>query len=679
MKYILSFITLIICSSAYAQTYHPADTNKDWQISYEEFQAYDTAWKYNKDWPEAPNPIPGLYAARAGFLYKTGNCYNVGNADAPLKWDSDRDCDRSVDSIDECPDNPNKMLSGICGCNLEEGICRPYTNSIGMNFVYIKAGKFMMGSPSDELGHQPDEIYHQVTLTNGYYMQTTEVTQGQWKAVMGSNTACNTRCGDNCPVECVSWNDTQNFIDILNDRETGRKYRLPNEAEWEYAARAGSISPFTYGDCLSTDDANYNGNNPWTGCEKGTNREAIIEVGLLRANAWGLYDMHGNVWEWCIDSYAEYPNNSVIDPQNISSESNKVLRGGSWYSNYPNYCRSANRYYINANDHDDYSGFRLVFSADFELDSDKDNILDCFDGCPNDSNKIEPGICGCGNLETDSDKDNTPDCIDGCPNDPNKIEPGKCGCGIIDAERCRFTNTIGMSFVYIEPGTFIMGSPSDEPQRDSGEIQHQVTLTKGYFMQTTEVTQGQWKAIMGNNPSYNSSCGDDCPVERVSWYNAQDFIAKLNNRDTDKSYRLPTEAEWEYAARAGSTKAFAFGDCLSTNDANYDGNYPLTGCSKGTYRNTIIEVGQLRANTWGLYDMHGNVWEWCSDCYSDYPTSSVTDPVGPSSGSRRVFRGGSWDCHARSCRSAARRGSGPGGTDSYVGFRLACPQDSGKR
>jgi formylglycine-generating enzyme required for sulfatase activity len=243
----------------------------------------------------------------------------------------------------------------------------------------------------------------------------------------------------------------------------------------------------------------------------------------------------------------------------------------------------------------------------------------------------------------------------------------------------KFTNTLGMTFVWIEPGTFMMGSPEDEPQRDSDETQHEVALTQGYYMQTTEVTQGQWKAVMGSNPSYFSSCGDDCPVEEVSWNKIQEFITALNAQEKTSQYRLPTEAEWEYAARAGSNKPFAFGDCLSTTDANYNGNYPLSGCPKGDYRGHPIEVGSLKANAWGLYDMNGNVWEWCQDWYGSYPTNSVTDPVGATSGSSRVIRGGGWYSDASYCRSANRYNYSPGSTSYNVGFRLACrlaPQDS---
>ncbi len=235
----------------------------------------------------------------------------------------------------------------------------------------------------------------------------------------------------------------------------------------------------------------------------------------------------------------------------------------------------------------------------------------------------------------------------------------------------RITNSLDMEFVFIRPGTFMMGSPSNEPKRDKDEHQHRVTLTRGYYLQTTEVTQGQWRRVMGSNPSSFKRCGDDCPVEQVSWTVAQTFIQKLNQMEGTDKYRLPTEAEWEYAARAGTKTPFSFGDCLSTDQANYDGNYPMPGCSKGRYRKKPVAVGSFPANAWGLHDMHGNVHEWCQDWKGDYPAGSVTDPEGPSSGVRRVYRGGSWRYNARLCRSAYRSRLTPGSRDDSLGFRLA--------
>lgn len=221
----------------------------------------------------------------------------------------------------------------------------------------------------------------------------------------------------------------------------------------------------------------------------------------------------------------------------------------------------------------------------------------------------------------------------------------------------RFTNSIGMAFVMISAGSFVMGSPSNEEGRESDEDRHRVTITLPFFMQTTEVTQTQWKMIMGDNPSHFK--GDDLPVETVSWNDVQEFIQELNHREGTDKYRLPMEVEWEFASRAGTDTPFSFGACLSTDHADYDGRFPLSGCSEGGYREKTAPVTSFAPNVWGLFDMHGNVWEWCQDRYGKYPSSHVSDPKGSIDGSFRVLRGGSWDVSARSCRSANRGRSFP--------------------
>ena len=227
----------------------------------------------------------------------------------------------------------------------------------------------------------------------------------------------------------------------------------------------------------------------------------------------------------------------------------------------------------------------------------------------------------------------------------------------------KITNSLGMNFVHVPFGNFMMGSPAYEFDRDSDENQHRVTLTKGFYMQTTEVTQGQWKAVMGNNPSDFSNCGDDCPVENVSWNDVQEFIVKLNRKEGGSRYRLPTEAEWECAARAGSTTRFCFGD---DHDRLVEYGWYDTNSGGKTHA-----VALKKPNAWGLYDMHGNVYEWCQDWHGDYPSRSVTDPTGPSSGSDRMDRGGGWGVNARRCRSADRDGYGPSVRYGILGFRLA--------
>ncbi|MBF0397207.1 MAG: formylglycine-generating enzyme family protein [Desulfobacterales bacterium] len=234
----------------------------------------------------------------------------------------------------------------------------------------------------------------------------------------------------------------------------------------------------------------------------------------------------------------------------------------------------------------------------------------------------------------------------------------------------------GMKFVYIHPGSFEMGSPVNELGRDDGdEAQHKVILTKGFYIQTTEVTQKQWREVMGSDPSdlYHKGC-DNCPVERVTWHEVQNFIAKLNNKLNTDKYRLPTEAEWEYVARAGKDTAFANGNITQTGCEKGDPNLDKMGWYCGNANGNTHPVAQKKPNAWGLYDMHGNVWEWCQDCYEKYPTGSVTDPprsVTDPKCSFRVFRGGGWDYGAKNCRSAYRRRSLPEVRDGLLGFRLA--------
>ena len=235
-------------------------------------------------------------------------------------------------------------------------------------------------------------------------------------------------------------------------------------------------------------------------------------------------------------------------------------------------------------------------------------------------------------------------------------------------------NGVKLEMVKIKAGTFMMGSPENELGRLSNdETRHRVTLTKDYWLGKYEVTQAQYEAIMGNNPAYFK--GGKRPVEQVSWNDAKDFCRKLNERYAGKlpagyKFDLPTEAQWEYACRAGTTTALnngtnltsARGACSNLDEVGwYDKNYGS---------NAHKEFGQKRPNNWGLYDMHGNVFEWCRDWYGSY-TGDATDPLGPSSGSIRVFRGGSWSFCARFCRSANRDDWNPGDRASYLGFRLA--------
>ena len=280
----------------------------------------------------------------------------------------------------------------------------------------------------------------------------------------------------------------------------------------------------------------------------------------------------------------------------------------------------------------------------------------------------------------------------------------------LQAEPKTFTNSLGMKFVEIPSGSFMMGggiSASEVASHYGGKEesykdeypQHSVTVSKPFFMQTMEVTVGQWRSFVQDtgykteaetgggarvwtgkewekkegtfwdNPMFNQSGNN--PVTCVSLNDVQAFLKWLNRKEAN-TYRLPTEAEWEYAARAGTKTPFYTGDCLSTEQANYNGNYPGKGCNKGTNREKTTRVGTFSPNPWGLYDMHGNVFEWCQDWYGHYPSGPVTDPTGPSSGAdRRVVRGCSWVSIHKDCRSAKRFRPPPDYRCSHLGFRLA--------
>ncbi|MGA8141155.1 MAG: formylglycine-generating enzyme family protein [Desulfobaccales bacterium] len=229
-------------------------------------------------------------------------------------------------------------------------------------------------------------------------------------------------------------------------------------------------------------------------------------------------------------------------------------------------------------------------------------------------------------------------------------------------------NSLGMSFRYLPAGTFLMGSPEHEPGRNDDEVPHEVTLTPDFYLQTTPVTQGQWQVLMGRNPAFFISCGDDCPVEQISWHECREFIKRLNALG-EGTYRLPTEAEWEYACRAGSPEAFANGE-IATLFCDFDPSLDLMGWYCGNSDRHIHPVAQKHPNAWGIYDMHGNVLEWCQDWYGDYPLSTGPDPLGPKSGSGRVIRGGSWFSSAKTCRSASRFSWSPQSGSHFLGFRL---------
>jgi len=260
--------------------------------------------------------------------------------------------------------------------------------------------------------------------------------------------------------------------------------------------------------------------------------------------------------------------------------------------------------------------------------------------------------------------------------------------------------SVSGNMVFLQGGTFTMGSPADEPERMENEgPQRQVTVS-GFFMGIYEVTQEEYEEVMLINPS--NFKGDNMPVENVNWYEAVEYCNKrsqkedltpaytIDKRQSDPNntnrldpfrwtvildrgadgYRLPTEAEWEYACRAGTTTPFSTGNNITTEQANYDGNFPYNNNPKGTYQKKPMPVGSFAPNAWGLYDMHGNVWEWCWDWYGSYAIGPQTDPLGPASGSSRVMRGGGWSNSAGRVRSDRRSGDYPYSGTVLLGFRV---------
>lgn len=246
---------------------------------------------------------------------------------------------------------------------------------------------------------------------------------------------------------------------------------------------------------------------------------------------------------------------------------------------------------------------------------------------------------------------------------------------------------------WVEAGSFDMGALGGAngqlDRLESEGPQHRVSISKGFWLADTACTQALWQAVTGENPSHfhaNQGGGPEHPVEQVSWDMIQAFLPKLNAMLPDCSFTLPTEAEWEYACRAGTRTPFGIGDTITTAQVNYDGRYPYGKSQKSKWRKQTVPVKALVANDWGLYQMHGNVWEWCHDPWRQYTVDAVLDPgldllsgkqvaeaVG---GASRALRGGSWSDGAQRARSAYRFAGLPAGRDDAVGFRLACRSSS---
>jgi formylglycine-generating enzyme required for sulfatase activity len=466
-----------------------------------------------------------------------------------------------------------------------------------IDMVPISAGTFTMGSPEGEEDRERWEgPQTEVTISHDFWIGKYEVTQWQYLALTGENPSRRS-IGPDLPVVDVSWQEAMAYCEKLTEleRQAGRlpdgySYRLPSEAEWQYACRAGTTTRFSYGD-----DPDYSRLDDYTWHAENSDG-TTHPVGEKLPNPWGLYDMHGNVWEWCMDWFGLYLGGSATDPTGPTKGAGHIHCGGCYL--FPSsFCRSASRW-PGGDSGSSQIGFRVVLAPVKELE------------------------------------------IEMAP---------------------------------ISPGTFTIGSPEDEQDRNSDEgPQTEVTISHEFWIGKYEVTQGLYEAVTGSNPSRFVNAGFDLPVEGVSWAEAVAFCEILTEQERQAGelpagyvYRLPTEAEWEYACRAGTSTRFNWGD-----DPDYSLLEEYAWYRNKVHRETQL-VSQKLPNPWGLYDMHGNVYEWCHDWYSSsYPGGAITDPIGASVGVYRVIRGGSWHSSARECRAADRYGRLPDSQVSNVGFRI---------
>jgi formylglycine-generating enzyme required for sulfatase activity len=447
---------------------------------------------------------------------------------------------------------------------------------------------------------------------------------------------------------------------------TGLQFDLPTEAQWEYACRAGTTTGFNNGtDCISgvRDDnfkegnleaiAWYGGNWNWIGEESGKKREA----GIKQPNNWGLYDMHGQVWEFCLDWYGEYQENDQYDPIGAAKGSRRVTRGGSWHA-WPALCRSANRHFERGKFLG--QGFRLACSWESRIGYQ--------------TNYIVINLLGGEPESVIEFLENIPDDVASNP----------------------LYKTDKLVLKRIKAGTFMMGSPVWEEGRDEDENQRETTISNDYFMGLFQVTQKQWEHITGSNPSTNKF--ETYPVETVSWEEVRGgfwpkpylaeaswqstFCGKLSNM-TGLVFDLPTEARWEYACRAGTTTAYNNGkDCLTkeNSDKCIDPNLEPLAFYAGNWNQALEDndetgrvVGQKEPNNWNLFDMHGMLWEYCRDWYGPYYGVAEVNPIGPPIGIKKICRGGNWNSWPALCRSAKRKKArAPYGGQ---GLRLLCEND----
>jgi len=576
-------------------------------------------------------------------------------------------------------------------------------NSLGMKLVLLPPGEFTMGRTEeqfDELLHlcktDPEMKKnrggmitwsmlmmpaHRVRITKPFYMGSTEVTVGQFRqfieesgykteAEQGLNHGKpykgrrpmstwrkpmawrpNYKQKDEEPVLQLCWNDCAAFCKWLTEKEK-RHYYLPTEAQWEYACRAGTTSPWHFGDGDDFDRLAHQ--YAWWSDGSQGKHDRPRPVGQGKPNAFGLYDMHGNVWEYVADwwhrlYYKESPLNDPTGPavQSEKGDLRRIIRGssfdwGRWGGDSAYRMRITQR----SNQHP-HMGFRVATRINGAkgvpraVDPDEKRR----------AQKRDPGA-------------DAPEVV-------AALKAGVAGHECPKEMTIKLDDKVTMEFVLIRPGSFLMGS--EKGPKDERPV-HRVVISKPFYMAKHEVSQQQWEAVMGVHGRLaqwrkqpNELVGPRKVMTGLSWRDCQGFVGKLKEKSPRYAFSLPTEAQWEYAARAGSTAEFCFGD-----DESKLGQYAWCAANKrwpaedGSFH--YPNVAAKKPNRWGLYDMHGGAWEWCADRYDPdyYLRSPLADPKGPDAGRYRVLRGGSWFRYAKYARSAYRRPFHPEGDGDGV-------------
>lgn len=583
----------------------------------------------------------------------------------------------------------------------EAGNTRTFTitgngKTVTFKMKKVQGGTFQMGRAGSEDVATP---VHSVTITKDYYMGDSEVTNALWYVVMGS-TPSTENTSDDTPVETISYMESQSFLTTLNSMvasqlSSGEQFRFPTEAEWEFAAKGGNKSK----------GYKYSGSNSLgsVGWYKNNSGGTTHQVKTKAENELGLYDMSGNVWEWCFDLYGSYSSSAQTDPTGQSAGSKRVLRGGCCYYNAEFSC-VAFRSYLSQTFGINNVGLRLCLGAPVSAPEPSLSVSPTslsFDAAAS-SETLTVNANGEYTYSTDASwltitqsSDKTTLTVDASENTATSDRTAtitfslgsltqtisvtqEAAQNISDDERTFTVTGHGKTFTFkmkkVQGGTFQMGRAGAD---DVATPVHSVTLTNDYYMGETEVTQALWYAVLGYSPTSPTSGGDDWsstyglgdnyPAYYISYMDCMSFLAFLNSNlssqlGVGEQFRFPTEAEWEFAAKGGPKSC---GYIYSGSNTADDVAWFVVNSDKKNH-----PVKTKASNELGLYDMSGNVGEWCYDWFGSYSSSAQSDPTGSTSGSGRVYRGGAMYYNASDCRVASRSKFAPTGRSYYVGFRL---------